>query len=106
MTYRDFALAVSDSGLSARQCSRHHWQILDGKRLVNVWANSKRGFRYQVRDEKSRTGTLADAIQAAGPPPPPPSIDPPWSEATADRPLAASGEPHRGLVRRAWRWLW
>jgi len=111
MTYRDFARTVLAHGVTPCECSRHHWQILGGRRLVNVWANSKRGFRFQVRDGKAQTGTLADAIREAGPPPPPPP-DVAREAAILDahrrlsENLVQQAEPHCGAIRRFWRWLW
>ncbi len=98
MNYRDFARVLESEGLTAKECDHHHWQIQGGKRLVNVWANSKKGFRFQVRDQKSRIGCLADAIDAAGPPERPVETDPPWE--------AQEGTRKPGVIRRLAKWLW
>jgi len=109
MTYERFSDAVAGAGLVPRKCSDHHWQILGGpsEETVNCWPNSKKGFRYQVGTEKSRTGTLGDAIRAA---------DPyrdcvPWVDPVSMEPprtvVAYPPERERvGLIRWFWRLLW
>ena len=95
----DFATAVreADARLSSRRCSEHHWQITGGRQLVNCWPNSKRGFICQVDGEKSRVGSLADAIRLAMPE----RGTPPWTV-----PVEVPVEAPVGLIRRFWRWMW
>lgn len=98
-SWTNFKEAIKAAGLMPRHCDFGHYQILDGKRLVNCWPDSKRGFVFQADGQKSRVGTIAEAIQLAGPPKakPPKEDSPPW-EKSADR--------HVGLIRRFWRWIW
>lgn len=94
-----FEEAVKLARLKPRHCIAGHYQILGGDRLVNCWPETKRGFVYQADGQKSRIGSLADAIQLAGPPTskPPEENSPPWEEP----------KNHQvGLIRRFWRWIW
>jgi len=98
MKYTEFQRIAVDAGLDARQCSTHHWQLLGGSRnrLVNVWANSKQGFRFQVEGSKSQGGRMKDAIELAG------VVRKelaPWEDS---EPLP---QPV-GMIRRWWRWIW
>ncbi|KKN09853.1 hypothetical protein LCGC14_1042560 [marine sediment metagenome] len=113
-SWAEFATRVTRADLKAISCGSNagefdtrstHWQIKGGKRLVNCWPSTKKGFRLQVDGEKSRDGSIAEAIELAGPPKAPkPQVEreypashpdnPPWK----DRPV--------GLIRRAWQWIW
>ena len=108
MKYSKFAERLASIGLVARKCSPYHWQIRGGTKhpLVNVWANSRRGFRFQVDGLKSRDGTLIDAIKLAGPRPvSKPDIAAPWEEAKPEP--ASQATPERvGLIRWLWRLIW
>ena len=99
MQYSEFEQTASQHGLRVRQCSPDHWQLLGGTRhsIVNVWANSKRGFRYQIDGEKSRIGSLGEAITLAG------AVltaveTPPWKEPQAPSEV--------GLIRWLWKLIW
>lgn len=103
MNYRDFQTEVQRAGLTAKKCHETHWQIIDGckETPINVWANSKRGFTYQVDGQKSRRGTLSEAIAAAGP------VEAPTHAKMAEPPPWAEPKPERvGLIRWLWRMLW
>lgn len=69
MKYETFAHQVERHGLEPRECDRHHWQIRGGivSPVVNVWANSRKGFRYQAGIGHARQGSIEKAIAAAGP---------------------------------------
>ena len=95
LTFEEFADRAAAAGLGALECSPVHWQLRGGWRLVNVWPNTRRGFRFAAGDGKGRSGTLRDAIQLAGPVRPVPPEKPPR------QPPA----PRVGLNRRFWRWL-
>lgn len=76
ISFDEFKRQCNGRGLRAVRCSQHHWQIADGEHLVNVWANSKRGFKYQPAGaEKGICGNLHAAIEAAGE-----AVSPPWEE--------------------------
>lgn len=100
MTYEQFMAEVAGRGLRAEQCHYNHWQILGGTKhpIVNVWAHTKRGFRYQTDGGKGKSGTLMDAIALAGEKPA--SDPPPWNESKPEQPQTV------GLIRRVWRWVW
>jgi hypothetical protein len=102
MRYDDFAQQVEAVGLTPRRCTSDHWQLRGGL-LVNVWPHGRRGFRLQIDREKSRLGTLAEAIHAAGPPPKP-------AEPKPERPPWEAEQGRVGLIRAIgrflWRWLW
>lgn len=100
MRYEHFTEEVESAGLEARRCTAIHWQIRGGKRLVNVWPASRRGFRFQADGEKSRDGKLADAITLAGPPERVTETTPPWESAETTKPERV------GLIRWLWRLLW
>jgi len=91
---------VMPRGLRANCCSNVHWQILGGNKhsIVNVWANTKRGFRYQVDGQKVKTGKLQGAIDLAGVSEA--TTTPPWNEHTPAPPETV------GLIRWLWRLLW
>jgi hypothetical protein len=97
MDYQEFTTAVRKAGLTPRRCDREvHWQIRDGSRqIVNVWPKTKAGFRFQADGQKSKLGTLDEAIELAGPRKRSVSVAP-WEEPAAQV----------GLIRRFWRWLW
>lgn len=103
MNYETFMECVERFRLEPRKCSPVHWQIRGGRRLVNVWPNTKRGFRFQASGQAVRTGVIGEAITAAGP-----TIggSPPWEDEpvpTAESPLP----PDRvGLIRWLWRIIW
>jgi 5-methylcytosine-specific restriction endonuclease McrA len=67
MTYEQFQERVVAAGLTPRQCSPSHYQIIGGERIVNVWPKSPQGFKYQVNPHKAVIGNLASAIRSAGP---------------------------------------
>jgi len=101
--FEDFAAAVREAGLEARQCTPMHWQIRGGERLVNCWPVSGRLRIYVDRTDHSTLGTLKEALRAAGARPrPAPAVrpevveTPPWEP--VQRPV--------GLLRRLWRFLW
>jgi hypothetical protein len=106
MTFDIFKRQVELYGLTAVECSYHHWQIKGGSDapIVNVWANGKTGFKYQVAGKlktagraKSKRGNVKDAIDAAGiPGHPAADTSAPWQD-----------EPQRvGLIRWLWRLIW
>jgi hypothetical protein len=105
ITFNDFSSTVMAYGYRVAQCNHHHWQILGGEKnsIVNVWANTKRGFRYQALGGKAKTGSLLDAMQLAGSPTLHTTATimdeltslPPWKQ------------PERvGLIRKLWRMIW
>ncbi len=98
ISYDDFAREVKSSGLKPRWCHQTHWQIMCGSQLVNVWPNTrKRGLAFQADGEKSRGGTVSEAIRLAGPADKPKvDLPPPWEEQ----------KEHVGLIRRFWRRIW
>ena len=107
MTYQTFQKAVLEAGLTPRHCGGtnslviQHWQIRGGSRhpIVNVWPNTKRGLRFQADGQKSKLGTLDEAIELAGPRKKQEVrkvSEPPWEEPAIQV----------GLIRRFWRWLW
>ena len=97
MKYELFAREIEAQGLYPKRCHHTHWQILGGDkhRVVNVWPNSKLGFRFQADEQKARAGTVQDAIDLAGVPPAS-VVAAPWEV-----------EPKRvGLIRWLWRLIW
>ena len=99
MQYSQFKQTAAQHGLRVERCSPDHWQLLGGTRhsIVNVWANTKRGFRYQVAGEKSRISSLGGAIKTAGAVPT--AVEaPPWKEPQAPSEV--------GLIRRLWKLIW
>ena len=107
-TWSEFAEAVAAAGLRAKRCPAggcDHWQITGGPVLVNVWPDTKQGFRMAADNGFGRPGSVTKAIQLAGPPRVPgpqtkheypahlPDV-PPFE----DRPV--------GLIRRLWRRFW
>lgn len=106
MNYRDFEQAVKAAGLQPRKCQENHWQIREGRRVVNVWPETRRGFRFSVDGGQGRGGSLAQAIEEAGPPP---SLAPLFSKTKSEQPpweSRADVGQHVGIIRRLWRWLW
>jgi len=102
MTFAKFREQVEAVGLAARRCSPVHWQICGGDTLVNVWPNTRHGFKFQLDGKESQRGRLEDAIRMAGPPEPttkPADDRPPWAEAKLPRERV-------GLIRWLWRLLW
>lgn len=100
--YEEFANTVRRFRLTPRKCSATHWQILEGREAVNVWPNTKRGFRFQAAGHAVQSGTIGEAVTAAGPTIAGPAA--PWedeAEIPVSKPL-----PHVGLIRWLWRWLW
>lgn len=107
MKYEEFQAIVKDAGLAARHCHETHWQILGGLKYpkVNVWANTKRGFRFQLSGgQVSHSGTLPKVIELAGPPISVVKMQevnreqqPPWKEPETGR---------VGLIRWLWRMIW
>lgn len=100
MTYEQFARQVEQAGFLPRKCrDERHWQILGGRHLVNFWPYAKGGSRYYVdKAERSKCGTLDDAIAKAGPSTIQKALEtPPWE---------APGEKRVGLIRRLWRLIW
>ena len=93
--------AIQAAGLRAKQYSPAHWQILGGKHLVNVWPDTKRGFRFQRDGEGSGLGTIEDAIKLAGPPEQV-ETETPWEEA----PQQPEARERIGLIRWLWGWIW
>jgi hypothetical protein len=68
LTWEAFVEATAAAGLGCRRCGIHHWQILGGQQIVNVWPDTKKGFRFQAGKAPVRTGDLGEAILAAGKP--------------------------------------
>ncbi len=92
-----FHEAVQAAGLTPRRCHAGHWQIRGEQRLVNCWPNTKRGFRFQSPGSPAFTGSVADAIDAAGH-----NTKPPES----DRIPFDADVVQVGIIRRFWRWIW
>lgn len=115
-TWTDFADAVTHAGLYPKSCHAGdgcHWQITGGKQLVNLWPNTKRGCRMAVDNGRGRPGTIAKAIELAGPPKvPEPQAEKKYPASVPENPLPPpsrepSWEPQRvGLIRWLLRWLW
>jgi len=116
IAYKDFAEVVESFGLTPRECSYHHWQILGGRhyKMVNVWPHSKKGFGMAAGTGKGQSGSIEEAIRLAGPKrceptepwvPPILSIIPPETVAPWEEPPT-----RHGLIRTValfiWRWLW
>ena len=124
--WSEFKRLVEDAGLLPHRCGHAtarwpgtHWQITGGAQLVNVWPDTKRGFRMAVDNGRGCPGTIAKAIKVAGPPKVlkpqrehkyPASVPadmPPWHECRARVPDNAPREDRPvGLIRRFWRWIW
>jgi len=68
MDFSSVAARAAKSGLRVKTLSKYQCQILGGARnpILNVWPNSKKGFRFQAGVEKARSGTVEDAIRLAG----------------------------------------
>jgi hypothetical protein len=66
ITQDDISDAVLSAGLMFRNYGNGHLQIIGGEKVVNMWPWAKRGFRFQVDGDKSRCGTVRDAVNAAG----------------------------------------
>ena len=97
-SWESFRDAVLEAGLSPSKCDDSLWEIRGGGRcaLVNCRPNTKLGFRIKaVGGPGYVTGTVADAIQLAGPPPP----------GVAAQAIRGADLPV-GLIRRFWRWIW
>lgn len=108
MQYSEFEQKVLQAGLQPRTCSPDHWQILGGRVVVNVWANTKRGFRFQVLGQQSKSGSLKQAINEAQPEKP---KEKPKKRRRRTKPVQANEIPpweeeQVGIIRRFWRWLW
>ena len=67
-SFAAFAAQVEAAGLTARDCGGWHWQIRGGKQLVNVWPDTKKGFRMQVAGQCATGGNIKLAIERAGNP--------------------------------------
>lgn len=124
MNFHDFQRDVERAGLKARKCSPIHWQIIGGRRLVNVWPNTKRGFRFQPAGQAVRTGRVEQAIAFADPPSWPSSSQTAEKLSPLETTIAgihadlassksrmapwegAPSTPHLGIIRRFIRWLW
>ena len=122
ITWSKFFDAVVDAGLHPKACPASgcdHWQITGGAQVVNVWPNTRRGFRMAVNNGQGRPGTIAKAIALAGPPKAPepqrehdypasvPADMPPWHESRASVPKSAPREDRPvGLIRRFLRWVY
>lgn len=104
MKYETFKSQVTEAGLEARKCNPLHWQIRGGKRLVNVWPETKRGFCFQAFGRTVHRGAqLEEAIEAAELPRR--ASEPPWQHID----VQVEGKilsPDVGIIRRFWRWLW
>ncbi len=107
-TWHDFANAVTHAGLFPKSCrpgNHCHWQITGGEQLVNVWPNTKRGFRMAADNGRGRPGTVAEAIKLAGPPETAkPQAEKKYPASVPDNP--AWEERPVGLIRSLWRRLW
>lgn len=62
MKYDDFKKRVTDAGLTAKQCTSTHWQILGGVVPVNFYPTT--GVYYIQGAKHSKTGTLTQAIES------------------------------------------
>lgn len=63
MTFAEFEQAVEEARLSARECTTHHWQIRNGKVLVNYYPTT--GVIYVDRAEAGIKGSVEKAIRIA-----------------------------------------
>lgn len=66
ITQSDIEDAVLGAGLMFRNYGNGHLQIIGGEKVVNMWPWAKRGFRFQIDGDKSRCGTIREAVNAAG----------------------------------------
>lgn len=63
IAFGEFATKVLSAGFVARECQSDHWQIINGKRVVNFWPTKS---KYHVAGNgKSKRGSLDEAIAAA-----------------------------------------
>lgn len=72
LTFPFFDNIVRQSGLTAIECSRVHWQILGPNGVVNFWptAKPKPKFHMDGHRGKAKLGCIDDAIRLAGGTPP------------------------------------
>lgn len=69
--WAQFCTVVDATGLLSHRCTASHWQIKGGTvhDIVNCWPNTKKGFRFRADGCETRSGSVADALDLAGPKP-------------------------------------
>jgi hypothetical protein len=91
MRYDDFDRQVrATPGLTTRQCTEYHWQILGGRRLVNYYPTTRTS-HVDGQASSSTAGSVADLVALALPRP---VVTPKASPSTI--PPAAAYRPRHG----------
>lgn len=94
-----FHSVVDATGLLAHSCTASHWQIKGGTMhdIVNCWPGARKGFRFGAYGCEIQSGSVADALDLAGPKP-----------ITNVRKLAVNEPVDRpvGFLRWLWQKIW